>query len=569
MAVVAATIVPGVVASSAPLHEDDFETGDLSKWTSGTGMIVQQADVHAGGFAARTNTSKAWVSKKLTGATELHARIWFKVLNRSTPVWLTRFRPATGSTAKILLNTSGKLAYRNDVAGVTRTSSLVVTNGVWHELAVDITVAGASGHVRVSLDGSPVAKLDNTENLGSNPIRRFEVGNAQSGQTYTIVYDDVVLDDQPFPPAPMLEPPVNLQATAVTSSAVSLAWDAPTGGETPDAYTVYRDNVSLGSVAASTTTFEDTAVDPDTKYSYTVAATKGATRSGPATPALVTMPQFDAGTDAVVFAAGDIACVPGAAVTPTTCHHAATSDILVNGGATTVFPLGDTQYEQATAQQYAGSYAPTWGRVLSVTRPVPGNHEYRTSRAAGYFGYFGAAAGDPSKGYYSFDLGTWRVIVLNSNCDKVGGCTDTSPQGLWLANELATNTAACTLAMWHHPRWSSGSGYAPGDPRVAHFWNQLVAYGADLVLSSHEHIYERFAPQDETGGPSPTGVRQFSVGTGGRSHYGIGVIDPESEVRDNTTFGVLKLTLHSGGYDYRFVPEFGGSFTDAGSEDCH
>jgi hypothetical protein len=214
------------------------------------------------------------------------------------------------------------------------------------------------------------------------------------------------------------------------------------------------------------------------------------------------------------------------------------------------------------------SYDLSWGRFKGMTYPAPGNHEYYTTDAVGYYDYFGSAAGDRTKGYYSFDLGSWHIVVLNSDCHRVGGCGVGSAQEQWLRADLAANPTACTLAYWHHPRFSSGMHgshveYVP-------FWNALYEHGAELVLTAHDHNYERFAPQDANGtADSLRGVRQFVVGTGGKSLRSLASLQPNSEVFDGDTFGVLKLTLHSGSYDWEFVPELGGSFTDAGSEACH
>jgi Ca2+-binding RTX toxin-like protein len=269
----------------------------------------------------------------------------------------------------------------------------------------------------------------------------------------------------------------------------------------------------------------------------------------------------------VVAAAGDIACEPGQPVTPTLCHHRATSNLLISTGVVGVLPLGDTQYEDGALAKFVASYHPTWGRVKDMTYPAVGNHEYLTPGAAGYFAYFGAAAGDPTKGYYSYDLDDWHVIVLNSNCTDAGGCHPGSPQHQWLSADLAAHPTACTLAYWHIPLFSSGGR---ASVNTAHLWRLLYDNNADVVLSAHDHIYERFAPQTPTGlFDAARGIRQFTVGSGGSSHTGIPVIAPNSEVRDNTTFGVLALTLRPTGYAWRFVPEAGGTFTDAGSGACH
>jgi acid phosphatase type 7 len=275
----------------------------------------------------------------------------------------------------------------------------------------------------------------------------------------------------------------------------------------------------------------------------------------------------------VVAAAGDIACEPGQPITATACHHGAVSDLLVSGGFVAVMPLGDNQYEDGALAKFQGSYHPTWGRVNDMVHPSVGNHEYLTPGAAGHFDYFNGPgnftgpAGDRDKGYYSYDLDRWHVVVLNSNCSDAGGCTPGTPQYQWLAADLAAHPTSCTLAYWHIPLFSSGGRAAPN---TRHLYQLLYDNNADLILTGHDHIYERFAPQTHTGARDDVrGIRQFVVGTGGSNHTSIAAIAPNSEVRDVTTFGVLSVTLKKGSYDWRFVPEPGGLFTDAGSNACH
>jgi acid phosphatase type 7 len=209
----------------------------------------------------------------------------------------------------------------------------------------------------------------------------------------------------------------------------------------------------------------------------------------------------------------------------------------------------------------------------SPGRPMPGNHEYDTRGAAGYFHYFGRAAGDPGKGYYSYDLGEWHIVALNSNCkeEEVGGCEASSQQVRWLKADLAANKdQRCTLAYMHHPRFSSGKEHG-NIHYVKPLWEALYEAGADVVLSGHEHNYERFAPQTPAGRADPQrGIREFVVGTGGgKGHYPISEPIAISEVHNDETYGVLKLTLRPKSYEWRFVPEEGETFTDSGSARCH
>ena len=277
--------------------------------------------------------------------------------------------------------------------------------------------------------------------------------------------------------------------------------------------------------------------------------------------------------DPVVMAAGDIACA-SAVPSSSSCHQGATSDLLVNGAPDAVLPLGDLQYEDGELAGFQSFYDPTWGRMKSVTYPVPGNHEYHVVGAPGYYEYFGDGATplDPAcrvncRGYYSFDLGDWHLIALNSNCSAVGGCGAGSPQEQWLRQDLAASGASCTIAYWHHPLYTSGR-YAPGISSVRPLYQALYEAGADVVLSGHDHNYERFARQNPNGVGDPRGIRQFVVGTGGKSHYAQSAPIANSEALQSTVYGVLKLTLHPGTYDWEFVPEAGATFADSGSDTC-
>ncbi len=273
-----------------------------------------------------------------------------------------------------------------------------------------------------------------------------------------------------------------------------------------------------------------------------------------------------------VVAVGDIACDPadisynGGAGTMTNCRMAATSDLALSLSPAAVLLLGDNQYENGTLAKYQASYDPSWGRLKAITHPIPGNHEYLTTGAAGYYAYFGAAAGDPVKGWSSFDLGGWHLIGLNSNCGAVGGCGAASPQGQWLAADLAANPGVCTLAYWHHPRFSSGPH--GDDATTAPFWAQLHGAGADLVLTGHDHGYERFAPQSAFGAADPAGIREFVVGTGGKNLTSVTTVRANSEIRNYGTFGVLELKLWPDGYDWRFMG-VGGAVLDSGRGLCH
>ena len=265
--------------------------------------------------------------------------------------------------------------------------------------------------------------------------------------------------------------------------------------------------------------------------------------------------------DAVLVGAGDIAGCnnPGDEATAA----------LLDDIPGTVFTLGDNVYPSGTLAQYNACYEPSWGRHRARTRPAAGNHEYDIAGDVGHFGYFGASAGPADKGYYSYDAGSWHVVVLNSNCSFAGGCGAGSAQEQWLRADLAAHPANCTVAMWHHPRYSSGGSHG-SNTFMQPFWQALYEAGAELVLAGHDHHYERFAPMNGSGAPDGAfGLRSFVVGSGGFSHYALGTVAPNSLVRNADTFGVLKLTLRSGSYDWQFVPQAGRTYTDSGSGSCH
>jgi hypothetical protein len=294
--------------------------------------------------------------------------------------------------------------------------------------------------------------------------------------------------------------------------------------------------------------------------------------------ALTASPPGAVAADVVVYAAGDIACDPAdpsfndGAGTASACRMQATADLMAGAGA--VLALGDLQYNAASLPNFQASYNRSWGAFKSVTFPVVGNHEGVTATTgAGYCAYFGPAAHCNASGrqggaaYYSFNLGDWHVAVLNSNCVAAGGCQAGSPQYQWLAADLAANPRACTMALWHHPRWSSG--YGGSNAMMQPLWQLLYANGGDLVLSGHSHDYERFAPIDGAGTINlADGMRSFVVGTGGAYFTSLGPVVAGSEVRQNTTFGVLRLILHPTSYDWQFLPASGSTFTDAGSQSC-
>jgi acid phosphatase type 7 len=330
---------------------------------------------------------------------------------------------------------------------------------------------------------------------------------------------------------------VQLTATAKPRRRVTFTWNS----SSPAVATVSSSGLVEG-IAAGAATITAASGGVSGSSNITVSA-------GPAPP--------PSGSN-VLLAAGDISSCSSSG-------DAATAALL-DGLAGTVLTLGDNVYDDGTAGQFTNCYEPTWGRHKSRTRPSPGNHDYHTSGASAYYAYFGASAGPAGQGYYSFDLGDWHIISLNSNVSMSAG----SAQERWLRADLAASTKACTLAYWHHPRFSSGTRHGNAS-NTQPLWQALYDYGADVVLAGHEHNYERFGPQRPDGtADAARGLREFVAGTGGIGHYDdLGTPKPNSERFNGTTFGILKLTLGATSYSWQFIPVAGQAFTDSGTGSCH
>lgn len=278
-------------------------------------------------------------------------------------------------------------------------------------------------------------------------------------------------------------------------------------------------------------------------------------------PTVTPSPTPVPGSSITVVAAGDIAGC-------NTSGDTTTANLIGSINPTLVITLGDNAYESGSATEFANCYNPTWGLFKGITRPAPGNHEYLTSGASGYFGYFGSAAGSSGQGYYSYNAGGWHFIVLNSNCSSAGGCGSTSPQANWLRSDLTANPVQCTIAYWHHPRFTRAQ--YDDQTAMSALYQILYDNNVDIVLAGHDHNYQRYQPMNGSGVLDVNrGIRSWVVGTGGRSHYNSLRSDTRREVGNGDTFGVLKLTLRNNAYDWQFVPEAGRVFTDVGSGGCH
>jgi hypothetical protein len=438
--------------------------------------------------------------------------------------------------------------------------------GGWTSVDVSSLVAG-SGPVSLALT--------------TTTRQAFSIHSREAVSTSPRLEVSISLPDDTEPPTV----PGGLTAVATGATRVQIGWNASTDDVGVVAYDVFRDGQLVGSVARGILAFIDAGLESGETHAYGVEAFDAAgRRSARAGPVSATTPAASA--DPVVVAVGDIACDPAAAAfngglgVGAQCRQMATSDLALSLEPTHVLALGDLQYACGGYGAFLQSYDPSWGRLRAITHPVPGNHEYLPAEksptgsgcsaltdAAGYFTYFGAAAGDPGKGWYSFDIGTWHVVALNSNCGKVGGCSRSSPQGVWLRDDLAANDAACTLAFWHHPRFSSGPhGNIVSMDRL---WQLLHEQGVDVALAAHDHLYERFARLDPLQQPDPAGIRSFVVGTGGKEQYLVAAAQPGSEVRIDDRYGVLELTLSDGSYGWRFISTTDPAPLDAGTEACH
>jgi len=303
------------------------------------------------------------------------------------------------------------------------------------------------------------------------------------------------------------------------------------------------------------TTFDAAAADPSARWQLEVTAADAEGKSVAIAPVQVVMtvpPRPVA--DAVFVGAGDVdGC--GRLEPEYTAR-------LLDRIPGTVFVAGDATYPSGTMASYTNCYGPTWGRHLWRTFAVPGNHDYYADGGAAFFAYFGSAAGPPGLGYFSHTLGAWHVIMLNSMIPAQAG----TPQYEWLRQDLAASTAACTVAVWHHPLFSSGQN--GNSPFMRDVFNLMYQHGVDVVVNGDDHVYERFAPQDANARASSRGIREFIVGTGGYALYDRGKTQANSEVFENRTYGVLKLTLRSGRYDWEFIPIDGQTFRDSGSGTC-
>jgi hypothetical protein len=548
--------------SSSPsdlIFADGFESGNLSAWTSSTtdlgdlSVSSTAALVGSQGLQAVIDDANAiYVTDDSPNAEPRYrARFYFDPNSISMASGDAHFifKGFMGTSTEALRvefrQSSGAYQIRSSLPS----DSSVLTNTNWltisdasHFIELDwraATAAGANdGGLTLWIDDIQQANLTAIDN-DTWRIDRARLGalsGIDAGTRGTYYFDAFESRRQTY-----IGPDPGTFSTATPSNTLgptNTPTDTPTAGPSP----------TLTDTPPDTATATKTFTPTSTPIASSITPTATRTRTPTAFP----------GAGEVFVGAGDIASCASTG-------DEATANLLdqIPG---TVFTIGDNVYENGTLAEFNNCYNPSWGRHKNRTKPAIGNHEYNTTGASGYFSYFGAAAGDPTKGYYSYNLGAWHIIVINSNCSFVGGCTAGSPQEQWLRQDLATHPATCTLAYWHHPLFGSGTSTTRTKP----LWQALYDYNADIILNGHAHNYERFAPQDPNGNLDlQRGIREFIAGMGGRSHGSTTTLIKNSEVFNGTTFGVLKLILRDNDYSWEFVHEAGKTFTDSGTSTCH
>ncbi|MEP6893053.1 MAG: fibronectin type III domain-containing protein [Gaiellaceae bacterium] len=402
----------------------------------------------------------------------------------------------------------------------------------------------------------------NDKKIGSTPLTGYTFSGLACGTNYTLgiaAYDaagnhspraSVVAATSACPDLQAPSPPSNLTKTGTSETNVFLSWSASTDNVGVVGYDIYRNGSKLGNTASTSYSFDGLACG--TTYTLGVAAYDAAGNHSAVASLNAATSACSSASDPVIAAAGDICWTDS-----TSCSGTATLLDQINPDA--VLTLGDNQYNDGALSDYTTYYRPQWGRHDFHVYPSPGNHEFHIANAQGYRDYYGARA--PSL-TYSYDLGAWHLVSL------AGASISVSTQNAWLQNDLASHARQCILAYWHEPRFSSGTSHG-SNSSMGPLWTTLYNAHAAVVLNGHEHMYERFAPQNPSGVADPNGIREFVVGTGGvLGGYGIGTPIVNSEVRNNDSAGVIKLTLHPTGYDWQFVPQAGKTFTDSGSGVC-
>ena len=541
--------VPGhVMVASLVMSDDDPGFNAPSGWT-----VVRNDSIK--------DTLRQTVYVKVAGASEPSSYSWSIPAGRRVAGGITSFagidpaRPIDASNGRT--NSSSTLVPAPAItttvpntmlvhlAAVASDGSITAPNGMTEHWEA----AAPGSSTRKNRLGAVVSLAQSLQPaIGSTGTRTARVTKA--GRSI-----GVLLALRPLPAADVVPPDTSINTGPSGTTSNTFATFTFSATE-PATFTCSLDGAAPEPCSSSKTYVNLTEGD----HTFTVQATDTAGNADPV-PATRSWTVEPYNGDPILVGAGDIAYCGND-------NDEATAQLLdqIPG---TVFTLGDNAYDSGTLNEYNNCYDPTWGRHKSRTTPVAGNHEYVGSQGDGYFAYFGDAAGDRTRGYYDYRLGAWHVIVLNSNCAAVGGCHAGSPQEQWLRGVLAQTQADCTVALVHHPRFSSSSNHG-SVAAMQPFWQALYDFGADVVLSGHDHIYERFGLQTPAGSADTVfGLREFIVGTGGRSSYSFATTAlPNSDVRARP-YGVLKMTLHDTSYDWEFVPVAGQTFTDRGTSSCH
>jgi chitodextrinase len=489
-----------------------------------------------------------WAGSKETGSMA-YAWTWagYNLSDHPDLLSLLQSFNTTGSTG------SADTSPPSAPAGLSKTAATASSVSLaWTASTDNVGVTGYNVYNGSSLVGSTTSTGYMVGSLACSTSYTFAVeakdaaGNLSTRTTLTASTGACPSDTTP-PSAPGTP---TVTATAATS--LALMWSPSIDNVGVTGYDVFLNSGKVGTVGGATTSYIYGGLACGTAYTLGVVAYDSAGNRSPMSTVGGSTSACTTTSDPVVVAAGDICG------SPTSCTP--TANLIGSINPTAVLTLGDNAYDTGSASDYASYYDPNWGKYKSITDPAPGNHEYDYgNQQTGYFAYFNNPAA-----YYSYDIGSWHLISLNGEISSSAG----SAQDLWLQNDLAAHKNMCTLAYWHEPRWSSG--YHGNSSYYGRFWTDLYTGGADLVLNGHDHDYERFAPQDPSGNlDTARGMREFVSGTGGESHYTFNAPVANSEVRDSTSFGVLKLTLHAASYDWKFVPVAGATFTDSGSSNCH
>jgi Concanavalin A-like lectin/glucanases superfamily/Bacterial Ig-like domain/Calcineurin-like phosphoesterase len=564
---------PGALATD-PNTSANFDGGN---------DLADFADPPSGALDFGTDdfTAEAWIKTSTNNETSVMGK-------RVTagPFWTVTVTDDSNHVGQLRANVRDTL---NGTVTRQAYSTRRVDDGQWHHVVVrfdrDNAISFYIDAVSAGSGGGPMpADLSNTAN--------FQIGKAQDHQYLRGQIDDVAVYRSLLPASRI---GAHFNASTIDDTAPNVTLTSPAGGGSTTDTTPSFEGDAGGAVGDEATVNVDIHAGSDTNS--TPVQSPVATRDGDGSFSVEASPALEPGTytararqtdragnlgqstantftvqsgggpvpaSPTIVAAGDIAGCGG-----TTSGERLTTDLIEGLPNATVLPLGDLAYPNGTAEEYANCYGPNWGRFKNRTKPIPGGHDYSTPGASAYYAYFGAAAGDPSKGYYSFELGDWHVVALNvAVCAQVG-CEAGDPQEAWLRADLAAHPAQCTLALMHEPRFSSGAVHG-GTTDAIDLWEALYDHGAEVVLSGDDHLYERFHPQTPNGQlDTEHGISQFVVGTGGFYLYDFAGTKPNSAYRLNTTYGVLKATLHPDRFAFKFLRADGGSSTDAGSVPCH